>query len=97
MVAGPILILTSDEQMQLIKLSFVVTFALVAGASGGAIAAITYILLNVGSIAATEALTTLALAPIFQALVVALYAVLGYPAYVYLAKRGILRLGEPMR
>jgi hypothetical protein len=83
--------------MRILKFSFIATFLLIAGATGGFVAAIVYGLANIESVATSELILAVLLAPLFQALVVLLYGLLGYPVYVYLAKRGKLSLSDPFR
>jgi hypothetical protein len=83
--------------MRILKFSFIATFMLLAGATGGLVAAVVYGLANIGSASISELAFTLVAAPAFQALIVLIYGVLGYPVYVYLARRGKLNLADPFR
>ena len=82
--------------MRILKFSFIATFSLIAGATGGLVAAVAYLILNAGTISGSHAVLTIFLAPLFQALVVLGYGMLGYPVYKYLAKRGKLEFLDPI-
>ncbi len=81
--------------MRKLNFSFVASFMLLAGATGGLVAALFYTLSNVTSISLTDALLTILLAPIAQALVVFIYGLLGYPVYSYLVKRNRFKFPQP--
>jgi len=61
------------------------------------VAATVYLLSNASTITTSEAILTFVMAPVLQGLVVLVYGALGYPVYVYLAKRGVLGLADPLK